>query len=267
MKKLKICLSFDDGRKDFYDYAFPILKKYDLPATLNVTSGYVDGSFVPNWGSSYGAVSKEELKELKQSKIIELAYHGDQHKTEKKDFKNSIDKFQKWKIKSEKMGFAVPGSYLKGIDIKDLQAFLNKNNVIYMRSGNAEICDAFLNKVYRKLYRLTKMSLFYQLYNRNNLINKIIPYKLPSVVIFKDDKAFTIKKFLKHYCKRNKSVIFMLHGILPDTHACYGKDEYAWSQQNFEEFCKYLRKLVNDNKIEVLTVMNLVTESNYKKST
>ena len=24
--KTIICLSFDDGRKDFYDYAFPILK-------------------------------------------------------------------------------------------------------------------------------------------------------------------------------------------------------------------------------------------------
>ena len=259
MKKLKVCLSFDDGREDFYDYAFPILKEYNLPATLNVTTGYVDGTFKPNWESSYGAVSKEELKELKKNKI-ELAYHGDQHITDKKDFMNSIKKFEKWGIKSDKMGFAVPGSYLEGIDTNSLQKYLNNNNVIYMRVGNAKICDNFLNKVYRKLYRMTKINLFYQLYNKNNLIDKIAPYDFPSIIVFKDDNALTLNRFLRHNCKKNRSVIFMLHGVLPTNHKCYGKDEYAWSKQNFEELCKCLNQLVNDNKIEVLTVMDLLKE-------
>lgn len=34
-------ITFDDGWKDFYSYAFPMLKKYNLPATVFLVSGYV----------------------------------------------------------------------------------------------------------------------------------------------------------------------------------------------------------------------------------
>lgn len=35
-----ITLSFDDGRKDFFTNALPVLKKYNLPATLNVITDF-----------------------------------------------------------------------------------------------------------------------------------------------------------------------------------------------------------------------------------
>jgi peptidoglycan/xylan/chitin deacetylase (PgdA/CDA1 family) len=38
-----IVITVDDGYLDFYDVAFPILKKYNVPATLYVTSGFIDG--------------------------------------------------------------------------------------------------------------------------------------------------------------------------------------------------------------------------------
>jgi peptidoglycan/xylan/chitin deacetylase (PgdA/CDA1 family) len=34
-------ITFDDGWRDTYDHAFPILKKYDLPATVFIVSDYV----------------------------------------------------------------------------------------------------------------------------------------------------------------------------------------------------------------------------------
>ncbi|MFP4416737.1 MAG: polysaccharide deacetylase family protein [Chitinispirillaceae bacterium] len=40
-----LVLTFDDGYQDFYYYAFPILQKYGLPATLFVTTGFIDGDF------------------------------------------------------------------------------------------------------------------------------------------------------------------------------------------------------------------------------
>ncbi len=38
-----VAVTFDDGHRDFYDYAWPILKKYNLPASLYVTTGFVNG--------------------------------------------------------------------------------------------------------------------------------------------------------------------------------------------------------------------------------
>lgn len=38
----RVSITVDDGYKDFYDVAYPILRKYGLPATLYVVSDFVD---------------------------------------------------------------------------------------------------------------------------------------------------------------------------------------------------------------------------------
>ena len=38
-----IVITVDDGYRDFYDVAWPVLKEFDVPATLFVTTGFVDG--------------------------------------------------------------------------------------------------------------------------------------------------------------------------------------------------------------------------------
>ena len=43
-----LAITFDDGYADNYDFAWPILKKYDLPATIFLTAGCIDGQ-VPLW--------------------------------------------------------------------------------------------------------------------------------------------------------------------------------------------------------------------------
>lgn len=43
VKPYTLAITFDDGHHDFFSNAWPILKKYNLPATLYITTGFVSG--------------------------------------------------------------------------------------------------------------------------------------------------------------------------------------------------------------------------------
>jgi peptidoglycan/xylan/chitin deacetylase (PgdA/CDA1 family) len=44
-----VIVTFDDGYRDNLEFAFPILKKYSVPAELYITTGFPDGSCVLWW--------------------------------------------------------------------------------------------------------------------------------------------------------------------------------------------------------------------------
>jgi peptidoglycan/xylan/chitin deacetylase (PgdA/CDA1 family) len=46
-EKIRVLITFDDGYKGNFDYAFPILKKYNCPATIFITTGYIDRAILP----------------------------------------------------------------------------------------------------------------------------------------------------------------------------------------------------------------------------
>lgn len=45
---IKITLSFDDGRRDNYINAVPVLMKFGLPATFNITTDYISARYDEN---------------------------------------------------------------------------------------------------------------------------------------------------------------------------------------------------------------------------
>lgn len=70
--KKKIVLTFDDGYKDFYDNAFPLLKKYNVKATLFMISDYTAEKY-----EKY--LSKEQIKELSDSNLVDIGSHTKSH--------------------------------------------------------------------------------------------------------------------------------------------------------------------------------------------
>ena len=90
-----VVLTIDDGYDDFYEAAFPLLKRYKLPATIFVMVNFVDGGWI--WldrikftlsrtkhstcnfvfeGTTFGLDSKAEGKEALEEKLIEYYFNS-----------------------------------------------------------------------------------------------------------------------------------------------------------------------------------------------
>lgn len=71
-----VLITFDDAYKDFKEYAWPILKKYNLPVVLFVPTGYPDQ---PDrafwWDKLYCAFANTNLSELEIAPIGYLAWN------------------------------------------------------------------------------------------------------------------------------------------------------------------------------------------------
>jgi len=55
-----IALTFYDGYRDNYENAYPILKKYGIPATIFLTTGYIGTGEIPWWERVYQCLNQVE---------------------------------------------------------------------------------------------------------------------------------------------------------------------------------------------------------------
>ena len=104
-----IAITFDDGYKDNYIYAFPILKKYNLPATIFIITDLINRADKLSW---------DEIKEMQDSGIIAFGSHalGSEpliNIKSEQDLKKQI--FDSKKILEEKLGCRINAfSYPEG---------------------------------------------------------------------------------------------------------------------------------------------------------
>ena len=68
--KKSVVITMDDGYKSAYQYAFPILKKYEFPATIFVYSDFI--------GTTDG-LSWKEMKEMVASGLVDIQPHSKSH--------------------------------------------------------------------------------------------------------------------------------------------------------------------------------------------
>lgn len=264
MQKTIISLSFDDGREDTYRVAFKIMKKYGLKGTIHVTTGYIDETWTEkNWKTAKGPISIEQLKEMKEDNF-EISSHGDKHIAENNDLSVSIEKLKHWGLINENVGFSVPTSQLK--DKREFSKYLERNKVSYMRGGRSPLCYSLKSKVIYVLYKLTKIQLFYDLFNRHNCMsigencieNK---YDLFSVVIRYEDNPSRVVRFIESNINKGKWIILMMHSIQEKNEDNYGKDAWCWEANKFEKLCKELKVMADAGEISVKPILDVIEDN------
>ena len=69
-----IILTFDDGYENNYTEAFPILKKYEVKATIFINPYTVDNEM-----GEYSHLDWEQMKEMEESGLVSIQSHGYKH--------------------------------------------------------------------------------------------------------------------------------------------------------------------------------------------
>lgn len=82
LPKKAVLMTFDDGYQSFYAHAYPILKKYKIPALLSVVGQWLEPNAEQNvqFGDQQvkrqALLSWQELKEMQDSGLIEIGSHS-----------------------------------------------------------------------------------------------------------------------------------------------------------------------------------------------
>ncbi len=247
-----IVLSFDDGRKDFFTNAFPILEKYGLRATLNVITDYIGKRNIPVFASgNHECIDDHEIVFLKEQGI-EIACHSANHT-------NDIDQIIKGIKCLEKQwggeyGFASPGSEIYGGNFEEYATLVKDKHCKYIRSGTKVKRDGLLNAFLYLTARYTGSLWIFRMYNRKNILSidrKISFY--PSVTCNRETRAEQIISLIKSL-KDRQACILMFHSILYENDPGFEKDKWFNSAEDFTRICS---ALASENDIKVVTNMEL----------
>jgi len=108
-----IVITLDDGYENFYHYAYPILKKYQFPATIFLVTGYIDTAKNFWWDNS-SILSWSQIKEMAKNNI-DFGSHSINHynlttlsdKDIEKELKSSKEKIEQ-ELNKPVRGFCYP---------------------------------------------------------------------------------------------------------------------------------------------------------------
>ena len=246
-----LALSFDDGFASFKEIVLPILNKFSFKASINVVTGFSDGTI----SNEFPRLSISDIQSL-HLQGHEIVLHSNSHlkPTNIKDFEEANTKIQKW-IGEGKRGAIIP--YSQSIS-DDLYEYLKQNCLYVADYSQHEIKRSFKEQVFR-IKNFFHRSVFgnyvvtshYYLYNKQS-IDKNFPafVRLP---VKKDCSPEEIIKILK-MAPNNSCLTIVFHSVIENASENVEWPKGTWTKDKFENLLSRINKIKN---IKVLTQKEL----------
>ncbi len=241
MEQCLIGLSFDDGRIDNYTHVRPLLERYNLPATFNITTGYVLGQLKPGDPTDVKPMNMDMVKELSHQPLFEIAGHGWAHRNTIEDIHEGFEDLKR-RLGVETLtelgdGFASPGTGLCDETWRKLTAE-SGSSLKYARVSLRYKSHAKWKTLIRKVSRVTKWPLLYRLAYQDTLMDQVEDNKLYSVPVLASITVNELKALIDYSVKHRKACVLMFHSIVPDGQV---HDNWDYEEGRFSEFCQYLK--------------------------
>lgn len=247
-----VVLSFDDGAKDFYTRALPILKKYNLPSVLNIIPDFMEETKINNY------VSWKDVAECIENGV-EIANHSANHTNALNDIVRGEKEIRTHTNTTERIGFASPHSEISNLNFNEYKCLLDSGIAAYIRSGNQLKRDGYFHAFLYFLYKYTKSCAVFFKYNKRNIIMpKQLPETFfPSVTCNRDNSAKQVISFIKKM-PNDSSVILMFHKILEKSDDGYKTHKWSNTVEDFDAICRFLSETDDISVITQNALCNLL---------
>lgn len=260
---IKVSISIDDGRRDTYRAYYEILKQYNIPLTLNITTGYITKTIdKSDYPCQNEPLTMSELKDLIMEKNVEIAGHGLAHNNKIENLIEGAEQLNSILSRYNKhlYGIASPQSKLHQTEIDKNRSRLDKIGIQYFRTGDRKEEMSILRRCIRKGNRYTHIPFAFYLSDFPQFVKNNDNYIFYSNCILKNttlkELKYTINKLQKDEANL-KGCILNFHSILKPNEP-YSEDLYSWDYDNFSSFCNFLSLLNNEGKIDLCLTKDMV---------
>ena len=234
--KKKILLTVDDGFKSFYDNAWPILKKQEIPFILFINTREV---------GSYGYMNWAQIKEIAQEKFVHIGNHSFSHEY-LVDYKNEdiiSDINQAIKDFKNNLGYNSPFfSYPFGEYSNNFKNIIKKFDFKYAFGQHSGVVDE--TKDFYELPRFPINEAYGEI-KRFETILKTIPFKFKSII--------PEEKYIKDSNNPPEVIVEFFEEFKNiELLNCYSNELNSWKKSELE--------LLGSNKIKIKLVGKFTTE-------
>lgn len=252
-----VSLSFDDGRGDNTEILDRLLIPQGIPATVNITTGYVDGTCPEeNMPSEKMPMTVLDVCRFYKEPLVEIAMHGDRHKNTEEDILNGAEKLKAWlKLPDDTMlGFASPGSGLSLALFKSSEGERLRANMVYLRTSLRIRSLGPLRVLSRKAARVIHSASLYRFGYHDTIMTEPDGQVMYSIPVMRDATVPQVMAAVKEAVRQRGTVVLMLHSI---SEKQSGEDNWTWETKKLEALCSELLRLEHEGK---LTVCKTITQ-------